>query len=87
VPDILTGGGTEEAVFGTPDAYRLLLKHRGYGAGYGGSRPVELERFSVTGPMAAHAVLDREGARGWETLPVWLRSEAVALLRRFLSNE
>lgn len=62
--------------------YSLEVRHRGYGSGHGGRRPVEDFRFlirkGIGEPLARYGP---DGHAGFQTLPPWLRSEAIRLLR------
>ncbi|MCX4245590.1 DUF4132 domain-containing protein [Paraliomyxa miuraensis] len=70
------------------DPYRIRIGHAGYGAGYGGARPIEGVSVSVRvkgqPPLAVLAPGER---RGWETLPPWLVSEAAVMLRDLFGVE
>ncbi|PKN26419.1 MAG: hypothetical protein CVU65_05655 [Deltaproteobacteria bacterium HGW-Deltaproteobacteria-22] len=75
------GGGTQgEVILVKP--FSLEVRHRGYGSGHGGRRPVEDLRFAVRkGIGDPLARFGPEGHAGWLSLPQWLRSEAIRMLR------
>lgn len=81
-----TGGGTEaDELLVEPHA--VVFGHAGYGAGYGGARPVTVREVSVRRHGLVLARLDATGATGWDALPAWLRSESVALARAVLGSK
>jgi hypothetical protein len=82
--DAELGGGTTAELWLLPP-YRIRIDHAGYGAGYGGARPVGDIQVTVRvggqPPLARLTIGERSG---WERLPAWLVSEIAAMLRVLL---
>jgi len=87
VPDEESAGGTRTELW-LLGRHRVHIDHAGYGAGYGGARPIEDIEVSVRiGGQPPLARLSATHCSGWDAVPRWLVSEVSRMLAMLFGTD